>query len=83
MADKVSIIIGLAISLILMGVLLPIGLADLVNYTGAYNATHISGTTTSYAVGTNATIATLVATVLPIMIVIGIVLALVKNRGSE
>jgi len=81
------VIIGLAVALILTGVLLPIGLTDLTAYDGTYNASYVDGTETLYESGTNTTMATLVGTVLPVMIVISIVLSIVglinKNRGGK
>lgn len=62
---KVSGIVALVVSLILMGVLLPIGLNDVLGFTS-----------------TNSTIQTLVATVLPIMAVIGLVVALIPKGSS-
>lgn len=81
------IIIGLAIALILTGVLLPIGLTDLTSYDGSYNSSYVDGTDTLYETGTSSTMATLVGTVLPVMIVISIVLSIVgligKQRGGK
>lgn len=58
-------IISVVISLILIGVLIPIGLNDVLAFTS-----------------TNSTIQTLVSTVVPIMAVIGIVMALIpRQRG--
>lgn len=71
MENKTNVIIGLAVALLLAGILLPLGLQDLTAYDGTY--TNSSGS----IVGTNATIGNLVGSVLPIMIVIGIVLSLV------
>lgn len=81
------VIIGLAVSMILLGVLLPIGLYDLTAYTGAYNSSQVVNGTTTYNAGVNSTVGTLVATILPVMIVIGIVLAMValmkaRNGGG-
>jgi hypothetical protein len=75
----ISTIIGLAIALILIGILLPIGLSDLVTYDGSYNSS-LSGTEVT---GTNSTIATLVATILPVMIVIGLILAFVATMSRK
>ncbi len=58
-------IIGFIVALLLMGVLLPIGLTDLLEFSN-----------------TNATIETLVTTVLPIMIAIGLVLGFMP-RGKD
>ncbi|MGQ4876224.1 MAG: hypothetical protein ACP6IY_19320 [Promethearchaeia archaeon] len=62
MAVSVSKIIALVVSLLLMGILLPIGLNDILGFTS-----------------TNSTIQTLVATVVPIMAVLSLVLALVPS----
>jgi len=62
---KPAEIIGLVVAAILMGVLLPIGLNDVLGFTSD-----------------NSTIQTLVATVLPVIAVISLVLVLVpKTRG--
>jgi len=55
-------IIGVIVALILLGVLLPIGLTDILGFTSD-----------------NATIQMLINTVLPLMAVIGIVLALIPK----
>ena len=66
MALKASSIIGVVIAAILLGVLLPIGLNDILAFES-----------------TNATIETLVATVLPIIAVIAVVLMFVpRNKGG-
>ena len=81
--NTLYIIIGLAIALIITGVLLPIGLNDLISYTGVYNSTQDGGET--YNSGTSSTMATLVGTVLPVMIVISIVLSVVGlvSKGKK
>lgn len=73
---KATTIIGLVVALLLLGILLPIGLADLTAYNGSY--TDSSGA----IIGYSTTMATLVGTVLPVMGVISIVLMLINaNRG--
>jgi len=62
MALSTNRIIAVVISLLLIGILLPIGLNDILGFTS-----------------TNSTIQTLVATVIPIMAVIGIVLAIIPS----
>lgn len=62
MAVSAQKVIAVVISLLLIGILLPIGLNDVLGFTS-----------------TNSTIQTLVATVIPIMAVIGLVLALVPS----
>lgn len=76
MASKglVGTIIGITIALLLMGILLPIGLTDLVGYNGSY--TNSSGV----IIGTSSTMATLVGTVIPIMAVIGLVLMFIGSK---
>jgi uncharacterized protein YqhQ len=59
-------IVAMVVALLLMGILLPIGLNDILGFTS-----------------TNSTIQTLVATVLPIMAVIGFVLAFVPRTGGD
>ena len=59
-------IISVVIALLLAGILLPIGLTELVGFTS-----------------TDATIQTLVASVLPIMAVIGIVLLFVNKYKNK
>lgn len=66
MVDYSGKIISIVIALLLAGILLPIGLESLVNFTSD-----------------DATIQTLVASVLPIMAVIGIVLMFVTRKKSE
>lgn len=65
MAVSIGKIIALVVSLLLMGILLPIGLNDILAFTS-----------------TNSTIQTLVATVVPIMAVLGLVLALVPTSKN-
>ena len=59
---SVGAIVGLVVSLLLVGILMPIGLNEILGFTSD-----------------NSTIQTLVATVLPIMAVIGLVLAMVPK----
>ena len=77
MAVKVSAIIGMTISLLLIGILLPIGLPTLIAYNGTY--TNAAGT----SIGMNSTIGTLVGTIIPIMAVIGIVMGFVAYKNSD
>ena len=58
-------IVGIVVALLMMGILLPIGLNDVLAFTS-----------------TNSTIQTLVATVVPVMAVISLVLVLVPRRGA-
>lgn len=68
-------IVGIVVALLLTGILLPIGLNDLVGYNGSYT---VNGT----IAGTNSTMATLVGTVLPVMGVIGLVLMFASNSKT-
>lgn len=72
-------IIGFIVVLIMIGVLIPIGLDGLTDYTGAYNSS-ISGVEVS---GTNTTVGTLVSTIIPIMIVITIILGFVSAKSGK
>lgn len=65
MAPNASQIIGFMVALLIIGVLLPVGLTDILEFTS-----------------TNATIKTLVTTILPIMAVVGLVIAFVP-KGDE
>ena len=59
-------IIGVIVALILLGVLLPIGMTDILGFTSD-----------------DSTIQTLVATVLPLMAVVGIVISLIpRSEGA-
>lgn len=72
----IAIIIAFAVALLLIGILLPIGLEGLTDYTGFYNVT----TGTVSVTGTNTNVGTLVNTILPVLIVIAIIMAFV---GAE
>lgn len=72
---KAGLVISMTIALLLVGILLPIGLSDIVDYNGTYYYANGS------VAGTNTTIATLVGTVIPIMAVISIILMFVSNRN--
>lgn len=58
-------IIGFIVALILIGVLMPIGLTDILEFSS-----------------TNATIETLVTTILPVVAVLGVILAFIP-RGRD
>jgi fumarate reductase subunit D len=74
-SGKTNTIITMIVALIMVGVLLPIGIADLVDYDGSYNASYTNDTGgTEYNTGTNTTIATLVNTIIPVMIVIVLIM---------
>lgn len=62
---KASTIVGIVIGLLLLGIMLPIGLAGLEAFTS-----------------TNADIETLVATVIPIVAVVGIIMLLIPKREN-
>jgi len=73
-------IIGITISLILIGILVPIGLADLIGYNGSYyTGTYGVGAAT----GVNATMGTLVGTIIPILCVIILIMAFVPKSESD
>lgn len=74
MAKVFNVIIGLSISFVLLGVLLPVGLTTLVAYNGTY--TYANGT----VAGVSSTMGTLLGTVIPILGVIGIVIAFIGKR---
>lgn len=67
MAPSAGKIIGFMVALLIIGVLLPVGLTDILEFSS-----------------TNATIETLVTTILPIMAVVGLVIAFVpKSEGGN
>ena len=78
MSKLANVIIGVVVSLLLVGVLLPIGLSDLLAYNGTYNATATGG-----AAGTNSTMATLIGTVIPVMLVITLIIGFLAIRGAR
>jgi sorbitol-specific phosphotransferase system component IIBC len=65
MAPSAGQIIGFMVALLVIGVLLPVGLTDILEFSS-----------------TNATIETLVTTILPIMAVVGLVIAFVP-KGED
>lgn len=62
MAPSAGQIIGFMVALLIIGVLLPVGLSDILEFSS-----------------TNSTIETLVTTILPIMAVVGLVIAFVPK----
>jgi hypothetical protein len=70
------------VAMILVGVLLPIALADLVDYTGSYNVT-VNATAGEYTTGTNSTVGTLVSTIIPVMIVIVLILGFLSYSNRD
>ena len=77
--NKAYVIVSFAITLLLIGILMPIGLTGLTSYNGTYT----NATNSSQVLGTNSTMATLVGTVLPVIIVISLVLALLASRKED
>lgn len=77
--NKAYLVVSFAIVLILIGILLPIGLSGLT----AYNGTYTNASNSSQVLGTNSTMATLVSTIIPVIIVISLVLALLSHRGED
>ena len=73
---RVSAIIGVVIALLLIGILLPIGLENIVNYNGSY----YNASNASQLLGVNTTMGTLVGVIIPIMVIIGLVMAFVSFR---
>lgn len=65
MAPTAGKIISFMVALLIIGVLLPVGLTDILEFSS-----------------TNATIETLVTTILPIMAVVGLVIAFVPKSES-
>lgn len=76
-------IVALVIALIMIGILLPIGLEELVGYDGSYNVSTNGTAYPVYNTGTNATVGTLVASILPILAVIGIIISFIPKGRSE
>jgi uncharacterized membrane protein len=66
MAPSAGQIIGFMVALLIIGVLLPVGLSDILEFSS-----------------TNATIETLVTTILPIMAVVGLVIAFVPKGEND
>lgn len=62
---KVNSIIGVVIALLLLGLLLPIGLNDILGFTS-----------------TNTTVQTLVATVIPLMAIVGLIMAIIPGKKN-
>jgi hypothetical protein len=66
MAVSASKIIGLIVGLLVLGLLLPIGMVGILEFTS-----------------TNTTVQTIVTSLLPILVIVGIILAIVPKGGSE
>ena len=77
--NKLNVIMSVVIGLILIGVLLPIALTGMVDYTGFFNST-VSGDPVT---GTNTTVGTLVNTIIPIMIVVSLIMSLIAVKQSR
>ncbi len=79
MALETKDIVSLVVAALLAGILLPIGLTDLVNISNAtvnLNAT----TTTTFGAIAPASIITLLGVVVPIVIVISVMLGFLKSK---
>lgn len=72
-----SDIVSLVIAALLVGILLPIGLIDLVNISNA--AVTVNGSATTFGAVAPAVIITLAGTVVPIIIVISVLLKFLRD----
>lgn len=77
MALKISQIMGLVLASLMAGILLPIGLVDLVNIANA-NVT-VGGSNVAFSTVAPAVILTLLGTVLPIVIVIAVITGFLRG----
>ena len=71
-------IIKLIIAGLMAGILLPIGLTDLVNISNAQVS--VNGTAVAFSTIAPASILTLLGTVVPLVMVISVMLGFLKNR---
>lgn len=78
MALETKDIVSLVVAALLAGILLPIGLADLVNISNA--ALTVNGSATTFGAIAPASIVTLLGVVVPIIIVISVMLGFLKSR---
>ena len=78
MAIETKDIISLVVAAMLAGILLPIGLSDLVNISNA--AITVNGSASTFGAIAPASIITLLGVVVPIIIVISVMLGFLKNR---
>lgn len=83
MALETKDIIALVVAALLAGILLPIGLTDLVNVGNYLVGSETVGNITTYTYFSDiapASIITLLGVVVPIIIVIGVMMSFLKNR---
>jgi lipopolysaccharide export LptBFGC system permease protein LptF len=77
MAVATKDIISLVVAALLAGILLPIGLTDLVNITNA--AVTVNGSASTFGAIAPASIITLLGVVVPIVIVIGVMMGFLRK----
>ena len=77
MALETKEIVSLVVAALLAGILLPIGLTDLVNI--ANSAVTVNGTDTTFGAIAPASITTLLGVVVPIVIVISVMMGFLKG----
>lgn len=77
MAIQTKDIVSLVVAALLAGILLPIGLAELVNISNA--ALTVNGTATTFGAIAPASIVTLLGVVVPIIIVISVMMGFLKD----
>lgn len=78
MAIGTKDIVSLVVAALLAGILLPIGLADLVNISNA--AITVNGSASTFGAVAPASIITLLGVVVPIIIVISVMLGFLKSK---
>lgn len=78
MALNTKDIVSLVVAALLAGILLPIGLADLVNISNA--AITVNGSASTFGAIAPASIITLLGVVVPIIIVISVMLGFLRDR---
>ena len=71
-------IVSLVVAALLAGILLPIGLSELVNISNA--AVVVNGSASTFGAIAPASIITLLGTVVPIIIVISVMMGFLKSR---
>lgn len=78
MAIETKDIVSLIVAALLAGILLPIGLTDLVNVSNA--AVTVNGSASTFGTIAPASIITLLGVVVPIIIVISVMMGFLKSR---
>lgn len=78
MALETKDIVSLVVAALLAGILLPIGLTDLVNISNA--AITVNGSASTFGAIAPASIITLLGVVVPIIIVISVMLGFLKSK---